>query len=92
MAAVSAQGEQEEPQVPVSFRVSTYWKLPRGTAGVTQVDSKRVSLPQALLLLFQQLSEQEMTLTDEGQVTTIVIDWSKVPEEIRDPFKFGVRR
>lgn len=78
--------------VPVSFRLSTYWKLARGRSGLTHADSGRVSLLEALELLVAQLTFGECTVTDEGQVTTIVIDWSKVPQEVRDPFAFGVRR
>jgi hypothetical protein len=82
----------KEPAVPVSFRLSTYWKLPKGTPGVTHMDSRRISLPEAVMLLMQQLADDEAVITSDGEVSTIVIDWSKVPAEVRNPFAFGVRR
>jgi hypothetical protein len=88
----TAQEPQAEPAVPVSFRLSTYWKLGRDQAGVTHVDSRRIALSEVLDLALQQLSEDECTSETAGEVTTIVIDWAKVPQEIRNPFAFGVRR
>lgn len=85
-------GEAQEPEVPLSFRLDTYWKRPRGEAGPTSMSSRRLALPEVLELLLQQLTDDEYSMTRSGTVTTLVIDWSKVPEEIRDPFKFGVKR
>ena len=82
----------EEPAVPLSFRLSTYGKLPKGMPGLTRVDSRRLALSEVLGLLLDQLTDGEAVMEDKDAVTTIVIDWSKVPEEIRNPFKFGVRR
>lgn len=81
-----------EAVTPVSFRLSTYWKLGKGQHGVTHVDSRRISLGEAIGLLLDQLTEGEAATETKDGVTTIVIDWSKVPQEIRDPFRFGVRR
>lgn len=81
-----------EDVVPVSFRLSTYWKLGKDRYGPTHVDSKRISLPEVLGLLWPHLSEEELAVSQDGAVTTIVIDWAKVPMEIRDPFAYGVRR
>jgi hypothetical protein len=92
MTEVQGQEAQEEATVPVSFRLSTYWKLPKGMTGVTHTDSRRVSLYEALNLLLRQLSEEEATVTAEGTSTVITIDWAKVPQEIQNPFAFGVRR
>jgi hypothetical protein len=91
---MNTQQEETEqvPQVPVSFRVSTYRKLPKGMHGITHVDSRRLSASEALDLILGQLTDEECTLSSDGIVTTITIDWSKVPMEIRDPFRFGVRR
>lgn len=83
---------QQRAQAPVSFRLSTYWKLPKGVYGPTQADSRRLSLLEVLDVLLENLTEQEATVRTEGTVTTLVIDWSKVPAQIRDPFAFGVRR
>lgn len=84
--------DSNEPAVPVSFRLSTYWKLGRGQHGLTHVDSRRLALSEALEMLLEQLTDGEATMKNDNAVTTIVIDWSKVPAEIRDPFRFGVRR
>jgi hypothetical protein len=88
----AAQEEQKKPPVPVSFRLSTYWKLARGQSGLTRADSRRISLPEAFGLLLAQLTFDECTVTSDGDKTTIVIDWAKVPPEVRNPFGFGVKR
>lgn len=71
----------------VSFRVSTYWKRPRGEAGLTQVDSRRLSLGEALDWVLAELPEEAVTVTPgiEGDhdAVTLHIDWAKVPMEIR---------
>lgn len=92
MNETATEQAQQRAQAPVSFRLSTYWKIPKGASGFTHVDSRRVSLPEALNLLLEQLSEEEATVTSDGMVSVITIDWSKVPAEIRSPFAFGVRR
>lgn len=89
---VTQESEGAEPVVPVSFRLSTYWKLARGQHGPTRIDSRRLCLSEVLDAALQQLSDGECTIDTKGPVTTIVIDWSKVPQEIRDPFASGVRR
>jgi len=83
---------QERAQVPVSFRLSTYWKLPKGASGYTHVDSRRIALSEVLDLLLENLTEKEARIDTDGTVTVLTIDWSKVPMEIRNPFAFGVRR
>lgn len=89
----TAQEEQAtEAVVPVSFRVSTYWKLGKGQHGLTHVDSRRLALSEALDMLLEQLTDGEAVIETVGEVTTVVIDWSKVPGEIRNPFQFGVKR
>lgn len=92
MSTTEEQQPAAEPVVPVSFRLSTYWKLRKDQYGATHVDTRRVCLSEVLDLLLQQLGDDECTLENNGSVSTIVIDWSKVPEEIRNPFAFGVRR
>lgn len=89
---MSTEHEEVSPLAPVSFRLSTYWKLGRGQHGLTHADSSRLALAEAIGLLLEQLSGEEAVVTEDGTVTTIVIDWSKVPPEVRDPFSFGVRR
>lgn len=89
---VTQEDKDAAPVVPVSFRLSTYWKLARGQYGPTHIDSRRLCLSEVLDVALQQLSDEECTMSTNGSVTTIVIDWSKVPQEIRDPFRFGVKR
>lgn len=89
------EGRQEqaaEPAVPVSFRVSTYWKLRKDQHGITHADSRRLSLAEALRVLLDQLTEEECTLASDGAVSTITIRWDKVPQEVCNPFAFGVKR
>jgi hypothetical protein len=83
---------QQQAQAPVSFRLSIYWKLLKGQAGITRRDSRRLALSEVLDFLLTQLSGEEATVQDDGARTVITIDWRKVPMEIRDPFSFGVRR
>ena len=86
-------GEQEERVVvPVSFRLSTYWKLERHQTGFTNVSSVRISLSEVLDLLLGQLTDDEAAVETKGSVTRITIDWPKVPHMIRDPFSYGVKR
>ena len=92
MTEAQEQETQAEPVVPVSFRLSTYWKLGKDQHGVTHADSRRIALSEVLDLLWPHLSEEELTVSQDGAVTTIVIDWAKVPLEIRNPFAYGVRR
>lgn len=91
---MSTQAEEagQEPQVPVSFKVSAYRKLPKGVYGITHADSRRLSLSEALDVILGQLSDEECTVDSDGATTVITINWAKVPMEIRDPFRFGVRR
>lgn len=92
MSTAEEQQAAAEPAVPVSFRLSTYWKLAKGQYGVTHADSRRIALSEVLDLLWPHLSEEELTVSQDGAVTTVVIDWSKVPMEVRNPFAFGVKR
>ena len=75
------------PAIPkVSFLVSTHWKLPRGQAGLTNMHSQRLNLGEAIDWILAELPEDAITITpetDEGDSVTIVIDWAKVPDEIR---------
>jgi hypothetical protein len=41
-------GTGPAPAVPVSFRVTTYWKRRRNEAGLTQVTSQRLVVSEAL--------------------------------------------
>jgi hypothetical protein len=81
---------------PVTFRVSTYYKRGRNEHGVTSLDSNRICLSDALGWVLADLPEEAVSLdpnTDEnGDVTTLRIDWSKVPGEIRYPFDHGARK
>ena len=72
----------------VSFRITTYFKRPRGEPGLTQMASKRLSLGQTLDWVLGELPDDAVTITPdiEGDhdAVTLRIDWAKVPMEIRD--------
>jgi hypothetical protein len=85
----------EPGAVPVTFRLTTYWKRGRDEHGITRFSTRRIDLHDALGLILGQLPDDAMTVElNEGSsdVTTIVIDWARVPDEIRSPFEHGVRR
>jgi hypothetical protein len=92
--------EQQEPgddwAVPVTFRVTTYRKLPRNEPGLTSWSSHRLCASEVLDLVLNQLPEDALTIDENtdanGDVTTLRINWAKVPAEIRYPFEHGVRR
>lgn len=69
----------------VSFRVTTYFKRPRGEAGITQLATRRVSLGEAVDWILNELPDDAVAIGHDlnADVVTIVIDWSKVPDEIR---------
>ena len=71
----------------VSFRVSTYTKRPKGEGGLTQVDSRRLSLSQALDWILAELPGESVSLSfsEDGEQAQIAIDWAAVPVHIRNP-------
>jgi hypothetical protein len=83
--------EEKAPAVPVSFRVTTYWKRGRSEPGMTNMSSRRLCLDEALAWVLDELGDDAVTI-EPGETGKITIDWSKVPVEVRDPFRFGVRR
>lgn len=75
----------------VTFRISAYHKLAKGEAGITQYSTERIRLSEALDCLFSEMPEEAVTITANLPKVVIEIDWSKVPEEVRNP-KIAVRR
>lgn len=77
--------ESQPPAVPVSFRISTYWKRKRNEAGLTRMDSQRLLLSQALEWVLCELPEEALTIDHDltTGVDTIRIAWALVPDEIR---------
>ena len=69
----------------VSFQVTTYYKRPRGEAGITQMGTKRVSLGEAVDWILDELPDEAIKVDHDlnNDVATIVIDWARVPDEIR---------
>lgn len=70
----------------VTFQITTYYKRPRNEPGVTRAGSVRLALGEALDWVIGELPEDAIKITpetDEGDSVTIVIDWTKVPDEIR---------
>lgn len=88
---MSESAQQAEPPVPVSFRLTTYWQRARNQSGMTRLDTRRLSVSETLDRVLDCLDDDAVTIT-EGAITTITIDWTKVPNEVRNPFAFGVRR
>lgn len=72
----------------VTFRITTYFKRPRGEAGITQLATRRVSVGEALDWILNEIPEDALTLTPDTEgdndAVTVRIDWAKVPMEIRD--------
>jgi hypothetical protein len=70
----------------VTFQVTTYFKRPKGEAGLTRAGSVRLSAGDALGWVLAELPEEAVTVGHDQQtdIATVVIDWSKVPDEIRD--------
>lgn len=75
----------------VSFRTTTFYKRPRGEAGLTRIDSQRMDAGRALGWVLGELPEDAYEMTFEGDdghgsalKTTIVVHWDRVPAEISD--------
>lgn len=83
MQAVNADEQPATP--PVSFRVTTYWKRPRGYPGITHMASRRILLSEALGWILSELPDTAVTISHDTKtdLTSILIDWSRVPGEIR---------
>ena len=70
----------------VSFRVTTYKKLAKGESGLTRMNSNRIAASELIGWALGELPEDAFTVAqDENDVSTIVIDWAKVPDFIRNP-------
>jgi hypothetical protein len=71
----------------VSFRVTTYKKLARGETGLTQMASNRLAASEVIGLALAELPEDAFTVSHDetGEIATMVVNWSKVPDCIRNP-------
>lgn len=74
----------------VSFRVTTYRKLPKGEPGVTLVASQRLNAAQALEWILDELPDDAWSVEHDDSVVpggkiTLHLNWSKVPDSIRKP-------
>jgi hypothetical protein len=75
----------------VTHRVSTYYKLGKEEVGFTSVNSRRLSTSEAMDWLVGEIPEEavEISYADSGtpgqDIVTLVINWSKVADSIRDP-------
>jgi hypothetical protein len=75
----------------VTYRVSTYYKRPKGQPGVTSLSSGRLSAGEALTWIVNDLPDDALTVTREqpegadDDIVTLVIDWNKVPASIASP-------
>lgn len=68
---------------PVTFRITTYYKRRRNEAGLTQLASTRITMGEALNWLLGELPDNAVRITHDGDEVTLVLNWSRVPEEIR---------
>lgn len=82
----------------VSFRVTTYWKRKRNEPGLTQMNSKRLNIGQALNWILAELPDEAYEVTyinsdgtdmpdddpSPADRVRLEVDWSKVPAEVRD--------
>jgi hypothetical protein len=88
----------------VSFTVTTYRKLAKGETGLTRLGSSRLVLADAISWVLQEMPDDAFRiayldadgneLPDEIDVSDycrLDIDWTKVPESVRDP-KLPARR
>lgn len=70
--------------VPVEFKITTYYKLKRGQFGPTSMTSKRLVLGRALDWVLGEFPDEAVIISNhDPDLTTVTIDWSKVPPEIR---------
>jgi hypothetical protein len=74
-----------------SFRITTYHKLAKDEAGITQLSSERVPASVAISWVLDELPEDAVTISNDGAYEVISIDWSLVPRSIRSP-KLPARR
>ena len=74
----------------VTFVIISTFKRPRGEGGITSLRSGRMDIGGALGWLLAELPDGSHKMTHEGRdgtgaaKTTIVIDWTKVPAEVKD--------
>lgn len=74
----------------ITFKVTSYYKLAKDETGLTQTDTRRITAVQALDWILGDIEEaaddeNSVTVKHENDVLTIMIDWSKVPESIKNP-------
>lgn len=63
----------------VTFRVTTYWKRPRGQTGITQLASRRLQPLEALQWVLDYLPDGAVTIAaGNGEALTLVIDRGKL--------------
>ena len=75
----------DEVIAKVTFQVTTYYKRPKGVPGITQMGTRRVCMGDALDWILDELPDEAVKVSHDlnTDLATVVIDWSKVPEDIR---------
>lgn len=78
----------------VSFTVHVYYKLAKGETGLTHAQTVRIPASAVLDFALDHLPEGAVTVSHDetGDITTTVVDWSKVPEHTRRPNLLARRR
>jgi hypothetical protein len=87
--------ETPPPGDIVTFAVTTHRKLAPGQHGITSMTSKRICASELIDWALNVLPEDAVSVDPNlgsNEVTTLRIDWSKVPDGIRYPFEHGARR
>lgn len=81
----------DDPATPLAvwFRLGIRWKLPRGATGLTSLDSKGISAADALGVILDEFPDDAVTIDQDQDGlhdrVTIVIDWARVPDSLRNP-------
>jgi hypothetical protein len=83
--AAEQPGTGTQGLVPVTFRVTTYWRRPRNEPGPTRMNSERIVASQVLEWVLGEFPEEAVTINHDlaTDVAIITIDWAKVPAGIR---------
>ena len=69
----------ETTAVKTTFRVTTYWKRPRGQPGITQLASRRLTPAEALQWLLDAFPEDAVSaIPGPGTLLVLTIDAAKL--------------
>lgn len=76
----------ETPLVETTFRITTYWKRPRGQPGITQLASRRLTPAEALQWVLDELPEDAVSaIPGTGTLLVLTIDAAKLNDKTPGP-------